>query len=312
MQKPFTIIGAGGSIANNLVEILIKNREMVRLVSRKGIMVPGCETVAADALNSVSLQNAVKGSQVVYILIGLEYKTKVWEAQWPVVMQNIISSCEAEQVPVIFFDNVYMYGIVNGKMTESTPINPCSKKGKIRASIAQSFLEACESGRIKGLIARSADFYGPHSEKMSFFHAMTLDPMLKGKAVRWMMNDKVPHSMTFTIDAAHGIYLLSKDSTVWNRVWHLPTSAPALTGQQLIRLAAEINGKTVKHQVVGKGMLKILGWFIPAIAESIEMLYQVEFPYEFDSSDFNKHFNYTPVSYEDGLKISIRRQKSGN
>ena len=141
---------------------------------------------------------------------------------------------------------------------------------------------------------------------------MTLDPMLKGKAVRWMMNDKVPHSMTFTIDAAHGIYLLSKDSTVWNRVWHLPTSAPALTGQQLIRLAAEINGKTVKHQVVGKGMLKILGWFIPAIAESIEMLYQVEFPYEFDSSDFNKHFNYTPVSYEDGLKISIRRQKSGN
>ncbi|MEZ5173141.1 MAG: NmrA family NAD(P)-binding protein, partial [Bacteroidia bacterium] len=78
MQKPFTIIGAGGSIANNLVEILIKNREMVRLVSRKGIMVPGCETVVADALNSVSLQNAVKGSQVVYILIGLEYKTKVW------------------------------------------------------------------------------------------------------------------------------------------------------------------------------------------------------------------------------------------
>ena len=31
---------------------------------------------------------------------------------------------------LIFFDNVYMYGKVNGIMTEETAFNPCSKKEK--------------------------------------------------------------------------------------------------------------------------------------------------------------------------------------
>lgn len=312
MQKTFTIIGAGGSIASNLVNILLDNNEKVRLVSRKGISHPNCETVQADALNREALQASIRNSEVVFILLGLEYKTKTWQTQWPVIMKNIIDSCEAEKVPVIFFDNVYMYGKVDVKMTEQTPLNPISQKGKVRAAIAAEFMNACNSGRIKGIIARSADFYGPHSEKLSFFHAMTLDPMLNGKTVRWMMNARVPHSMTFTQDAARGIYLLSKDNDAWSRVWHLPTAAPALTGEQLIKMAAEISGNSAKFQVIGRGMLKILGIFMPVVAESIEMLYQVEFPYEFDSTEFNKRYNYTPVSYAEGLKICIERHNSGN
>ncbi|MDD4778474.1 MAG: hypothetical protein PHV53_09335 [Fermentimonas sp.] len=30
-----------------------------------------------------------------------------------------------------------------------------------------------------------------------------------------------------------------------------------------------------------------------------------EFPYHFDSSKFNNHFNYTPVNYEEGIKTTI-------
>ena len=29
---------------------------------------------------------------------------------------------------LMFFDNVYMYGKVDGRMTEETPFNPCSRK----------------------------------------------------------------------------------------------------------------------------------------------------------------------------------------
>jgi nucleoside-diphosphate-sugar epimerase len=33
-----------------------------------------------------------------------------------------------------------------------------------------------------------------------------------------------------------------------------------------------------------------------------EMLYQNEFPYEFDSSKFEKAFQFKPTSYEEGIR----------
>ena len=46
-------------------------------------------------------------------------------------------------------------------MTEDTPVNPSSKKGKVREEIATMLLNEVKAGKLKALIARSADFYGP-------------------------------------------------------------------------------------------------------------------------------------------------------
>jgi hypothetical protein len=35
-------------------------------------------------------------------------------------------------------------------------------------------------------------------------------------------------------------------------------------------------------------------------------LYQIEFDYYFDSSKFERHFNYTPTSYSEGIAETIR------
>jgi len=51
---------------------------------------------------------AVAGSDVVYLLVGLPYKAKVWEALWPVVMQNTIEACRLHGSKLVFFDNIYM------------------------------------------------------------------------------------------------------------------------------------------------------------------------------------------------------------
>jgi hypothetical protein len=47
---------------------------------------------------------------------------------------------------LVFFDNVYMYGRVEGWMTEETPMNPRSKKGEARPQIARMLLEANRRG----------------------------------------------------------------------------------------------------------------------------------------------------------------------
>jgi hypothetical protein len=56
-------------------------------------------------------------------------------------MRNAIEAAKRANARLVFFDNVYMYGKVDGVMTEETPFNPCSKKGEIRAEIATSLLK---------------------------------------------------------------------------------------------------------------------------------------------------------------------------
>ena len=78
---------------------------------------------------------AVRGSEVVYLTVGLANKTEVWQVQWPRIMTNVIEACREHAAKLVFFDNVYLYGKVDGWMTEETPPNPCSKKGAVRAQL---------------------------------------------------------------------------------------------------------------------------------------------------------------------------------
>jgi nucleoside-diphosphate-sugar epimerase len=41
-------------------------------------------------------------------------------------MQNAIEACKRYNTRLVFFDNVYMYGRVDGPMTEETPFRPNS------------------------------------------------------------------------------------------------------------------------------------------------------------------------------------------
>jgi nucleoside-diphosphate-sugar epimerase len=159
-MQPYTIIGAGGAIGTPLAHELIKNKKPVRLLSRSGKTMEGAESLSVDVFNAKELTEGIRGSKVAFLLVGLEYNTKIWEQQWPVVMQNTLQACKETGVPLVFFDNVYMYGPVAGKMTEETPFKPSSKKGVVRAKTVNMLLDAAQRGDVKACIARSADFYG--------------------------------------------------------------------------------------------------------------------------------------------------------
>src|ERR1700686_4583225 len=176
-----TILGGNGTIAIELIPILQSNGQKIRLVSRNPKPVSGAEIIQADMLNRDQVFQAVKGSGIVYLLVGLEYKTKVWEAGWPVIMRNTIDACKAAGARLVFFDNVYMYGRVEGKMTESTPFNPCSKKGVVRAAISEMLLKEMKEGGLRAIIARSADFYGPRVTDKSAASILVFDRLKNGK-----------------------------------------------------------------------------------------------------------------------------------
>jgi nucleoside-diphosphate-sugar epimerase len=307
-----TILGAGGGIGNELVKLLAKTNQRFRIVSRRPRETPGAtETIAADLMDKDQTTRAVAGSSVVYLLAGLEYDRKAWQEMWPRIMGNTIEGSKRAGAKLMFFDNVYMYGKVSGPMTEETPFNPCSRKGEIRAKIATSLMDEWKSGALTGMIARSADFYGPDTRN-GVPNVLVFEPFSKKKKASWLVNDSVPHSFTYTPDAAQSLVQLAERTTAWNQTWHVPTAPNPLTGKEFIGLAAKEFGVAPRYRVLSRPILRIAGWFNPSVAESYEMLYQSASPYLFDSSKFASNFGFPGTPYADGIRATAASFKRGD
>jgi nucleoside-diphosphate-sugar epimerase len=299
-----TLIGISGNIGKLLAQELISKGIKVRGVGRTISQNEKWESVAADVLDSESLKKAVAGSEVVYLLVGLEYSTKAWKRDWVRLMQNTIDACVATGAKLIFVDNVYMYGQVNGSMTEQTPVNPCSEKGKVRAEVAQLLIDAFNKKVLRGCIARCADFYGADCSS-SMLTVTVFENMAKGKSAQWMGNPDVKHSFTYTPDIAKALFIMGTDARADNQVWHVPTAKNALTGREIVEKTAELTSKKPKITVMGNFMISVLGLFIPILKELKEMMYQYNSAYDFNSDKFEKTFNVKPTSYEEGLKATV-------
>jgi len=305
-MKLHTILGAGGVVGSQLLPVLQQNNERVRLVSRKAKPLGGAEAVAADVTIYEQTLNAVKGSDVVYLVVGLAYDIRVWKESWPKIMTNTIDACKANGSKLIFFDNVYMYGNVAGVMTEETPFNPISKKGEIRATIATQLLNEMKAGNVKALIARSADFYGPVGFTTSVPNILVFGNLRKGKKAQWLVNAKTPHSFSYVPEAAKALYMLANREDVFGQTWHMPAANNPLTGEEFIKEAATEMKANERYSIISKGMMLLAGLFNRTIKESIEMAYQNEFPYLFDSAKFNGAFNFEPRSYHSGIRETAK------
>ena len=305
-----TILGSSGIIGKEVAKELYRSfTKDIRLVARNPKPVNDTDQLfKADLLNRNEVFEAVKGSEIVYLTVGIQYSAKIWAVQWPVIMRNVVDACIAEKAKLVFFDNVYSYGKVDGWMTEETPYNPCSRKGKIRLGVI-SMMEEVKKGNLEALIARAPDFYGPDTP-YSFLNVMVFDNFRKGKKAQLFLSANKKHSLIYTPDAGKAAALLGNTPSAYNQVWHLPADRNVLTGAEFIDLAATAYGAKPGYTVLSKFMVRLAGLFVPVIKESVEMLYQNEFDYLFDSSKFEKAFGVKATPYEIGIEKTAKSYKA--
>ena len=296
------ILGANGVIAKELSKLLPRYTNQIRQVSRHPQRVNVTdELLTADLCDYNQTERAIEGCDVAYLVAGLKYDIKVWRKDWPVIMQNVMDACARHNCKLIFFDNVYAYGHVDGVMTESTPFNPNSRKGEVRAAIATRLLEAIKSGNINGAIVRAADFYGPDAA-LSIPHIGVFERLPAGKTPQWIGDPKKIHTFTYTPDAARTLALVGNTPAAINQTWHAVTSKEKMTGQEFIRIATTIlNLPPGKILSLGKTTLRLVGLFEPVLREFVEMMYQFDADYVFDSTKTEKTLGIAPSSYYDGI-----------
>jgi nucleoside-diphosphate-sugar epimerase len=249
---------------------------------------------------------------VAYLTIGLPYSTKIWREYWPIVMKNVTTACLHHGVRLVFFDNIYALSPNHlNPITESSPLQPCSKKGEIRAEVIRILMEAVEKKGLMGLIARSADFLTLEENK-GMIRPLLYDRMIKNQRAQWICNAHVIHNFSYLPDLGKGTALLGTTPDVMQQVWNLPTDPTPMTGVDWIRMMAEEMPTSEKYTTISAGMIRFLGVFVPNMREMVEMLYQYDRDYFFDSSKFNRYFNYIPASPREAIQemlIEIENQQ---
>lgn len=307
----YTILGAGGAIGIELARSLKQYPGTIRLVSRTPEAVNNDdELFTADLSRRDEVFRAVEGSNTVYVTIGFQYNTGVWQQTWPPFIQQVIEACSLYKAKLVFFDNVYAVGgDYVSHITEESPISPTSRKGVVRAEVDRLILKAIEDQRVEALIARAPDFFSAVKQN-SMAMILIYDNLLKGKKAQWLCDAHKIHSMGYAPELAKGMAMLGNTPDAYNQIWNLPTDAETLTGAQWIQLFAKEMQKTEKYQILPTWLMKVLGIFIPVMREIPEMNYQFDRDYFFDSTKFNKRFNYTPISNSEAVRQTIAALKT--
>lgn len=134
----------------------------MRVVSRTGRAdVPGSvEVLAANVAEAGEAKRACDGAAVVYHCANPPYAK--WPELHPPLMEAIIEGAAA-RARLVFGDNLYAYGPVDGPITEGLPYRPTGPNGRTRARIAEVLLRAHEAGRVRATVGRGYDFFGPHA-----------------------------------------------------------------------------------------------------------------------------------------------------
>ena len=298
-----TVLGAG-PVATATVAALLSRGLPVRVVHRTGTFAaqPGVEVVAADTTNLAQLTQAFKGSAVVYMCAMPAYHR--WAEEFDVMMQNILQACAANGSAMVFADNLYMYQeSPHAPLTETTPLRPVTRKGVVRARIAELVLQAHRDGKVKTAIARASDFFGPNVEN-SILGGRFFPQIIAGKTVQWFGNADMPHTFTYVPDFGKALVELGMDGAGWGDVWHVPQCITC-SGREAADAVAKRVRQPAKLTKVGTWMLHVIGIFMPQAKEMIEMLPHFETPYVVDDSKWLSRMHTKATPWSEALSVTL-------
>jgi nucleoside-diphosphate-sugar epimerase len=282
------VLGATGGAGGALVSELAGGGHRVRAVSRTPTadLPEGVEPLAADAADPAQARTACAGATVVYHCVQPPYQR--WVAEFPPLTQSIADAAAAAGARLVYADNLYAYGPVDGPLTEDLPAQPTTTKGRVRALMAERLLAAHRSGTLQVAIGRSSDYYGPGGAN-SVVGDILFGAAVKGRRARWLGRLDLPHSLNYLPDVARALALLGARPEALGEVWHLPAAEP-VTGRGFVELIAAALGRPVKVTATSRLALRTAGLFDPRARESAEMLYQWERPFVLDASKFQRAF----------------------
>jgi nucleoside-diphosphate-sugar epimerase len=304
-QQPLhVVVGANGGIGAALIRELrrrdIPSRAVVRTPRTFGDEV---EVSVADATDHSALAQAFRGAGVVYHAAQPPYPR--WVSTFPPLTDAIADVASAAGAKLVLADNLYMYGPLDGPISERTPTEPTSAKGHLRRDMAERLLDRHRRGELRVTLGRSSDYYGPGGLGSAIGEQL-FGAVVQGKKPRWLGDPDVPHTEHYLGDIARGLVELGVRDEADGRAWHLP-AAPAMTGREFVALVSRVAGRDdVSFVRTTRGMVRLAGLVSPMIRAVGDVMGQWEQPFVIDASDFQRAFGrFESTPHEEAVATTV-------
>lgn len=304
MEKAL-VVGASGGMGYSIVKELSGRGIAVIAFARTKAKLeklfksdPNVTIITGDIFRMDDLLAAASEADVIFQAANIPYSE--WEEKLAVFMSNIINVSKRQSTKLAIVDNIYAYGRSPGKkVSETTPKNPHTKKGKIRLQVEKMVKE---SG-VPALIAHFPDFYGPNAENTILHY--TLQNVVKNKKSSFVGDHKIAREFIFTPDGAKAIVNLALNENAYGQNWNIPGYG-VMTGEEIVQMLQIITHYDKRVSTVTKNMIRFLGLFNPNMREVVEMFYLNEEPVVLNGEKYEKLIGPLPcTSYEEGLRQTI-------
>jgi nucleoside-diphosphate-sugar epimerase len=308
-DRQLHVVFGAGQVGRALVAHLAGQDKAVRVVSRHGppALPEGTDLRVADVTDHEAAVDAAKGASVIYQCLNAPYTE--WPGKFPPLQRGVIAATERSDALLVTLENVYGYGPTGGTpMTEASPLEASTVKGRTRVAMTRELLAASEDGRIRIAIGRASDFFGAGVTE-STLGARVFGKALAGKKADFIGNPDLVHTYSYVPDIAKGLATLGDDERAIGQVWHLP-GPETVTTRALVDIVASAVGHPVGIRNVPRPVLSLLGLVNPLMKGLAEMTYEFDAPFVLDTAKYRSTFASDVTPLKDAIGATVAWYRS--
>ncbi len=206
------VLGANGGIGSEVMRALLRHGWQVRALARKApsgadaFKHPYLEWREGDAMRSEDVVDAAYGASVIVHAVNpANYHN--WRGLALPMLDNTIAAAALFKATVLLPGTIYNYDKdAFPLLREESPQNPQTHKGGIRTEMEERLRDASWD-RIRALVVRSGDFFGPRGNSSWLTSGM----IRAGNPIRFVFNPGpayINHSWAYLPDVAEAMVRL--------------------------------------------------------------------------------------------------------
>lgn len=210
------VLGATGGIGGEVAGRLKQRGWTVRALHRNaGAMdgLAGIDWIQGDALAARDVADAAQGARlIVHAVNPPGYRD--WQTLVLPMLENSIAAAQSTGARIVLPGTVYNYGPdVLPTPDETSAQNPVTPKGRIRAAMEQRLREEAGAGRIRALVVRAGDFFGPQAHN-NWFSQGLVKPGRRPTAISYPGKPGIGHQWAYLPDVAETMVRLVEHGTL--------------------------------------------------------------------------------------------------
>ncbi len=217
--KTALILGATGGIGHEVATALNRHGWQIKALHRDPAKAAGrgnasgITWVQGDAMNATEVTKAAQGTSVIVHAVNPPGYRNWAQLVLPMV-DSSISAARASGARIVLPGTVYNYGPdAFPTLSEDSPQNPLTRKGKIRVELERRLQAAAATG-VRSLIVRAGDFFGP-SAGNNWFSQGLVRPGKPVTSIAYPGRPGAGHAWAYLPDLAETVaQLVDRESTL--------------------------------------------------------------------------------------------------